>query len=435
MDLSQVTKFNIPDPSPIAGYTKLDYIEATGSQYIDTGFYAKPTTAIEIDHEFTDLTVQQRLWGCIGDLYYQSYINGSGRYAYAYQNSSGNWVNTQQTTRTERHIAKLDGKNGKYQLDGIYSVNLSGGPTNTATNTLWLTGYDNAGTPTNLASIKVYSCKIWDNGTLVRDYIPVKNNNNIAGLYDLVNEQFYHSGSGTEYAAGNELYTVEVTKLNINSVTMWEKPAKVLSSITLVSATTSLSRGATYAFGGAVIANYNDGSKAYVTTSTTFSGYNMSTAGTYTVTAKYIEGGVTKTATYSLTVNKAWTQVWSGSKSKTTTTTAGSNVDVWTGVSLTGSQQLRFTYSATVSGSGTTQYYTGSWSTTQPSSPVSRTFNMSSGTTNVFGVRKYNSGPEVRTSLYYNATDKKFYLSGYIASGGISNASVKLTITKIERYY
>ena len=160
MDFSQVTKFMIPDPSPIEGYTKLDYIQATGSQYIDTGFYPKPTTCIEMDHEFTDLTVQQRLWGCIGDLYYQSYINGSGRYAYAYQNSSGNWVNTAQTVRTERHVAKLDGKNSVYQLDGIYSIALSGSPTNTATNPLWLTAYDNAGTPTNLASIKIYSCKI-----------------------------------------------------------------------------------------------------------------------------------------------------------------------------------------------------------------------------------------------------------------------------------
>ena len=61
MNFSQVTKFNIPDPAPIEGYTKLDYIEATGSQYIDTGFYPKPTTCIEMDHEFTDLTVQQRL--------------------------------------------------------------------------------------------------------------------------------------------------------------------------------------------------------------------------------------------------------------------------------------------------------------------------------------------------------------------------------------
>lgn len=84
---------------------------------------------------------------------------------------------------------------------------------------------------------------------------------------------------------------------------------KVLTKITLSGQTTSLNRGASFSFGGTVTATYNDGSTANVTSSTTFSGYNMSTAGTYTVTASYTYRSVTKTATYSLTVNKAWTQI------------------------------------------------------------------------------------------------------------------------------
>ena len=40
----------------------------------------------------------------------------------------------------------------------------------------------------------------------------------------------------------------------------------------------------------------------------------MSVSGTYTVTASYTEDSTTVTATYSITVNKKWTQIWSGSK-------------------------------------------------------------------------------------------------------------------------
>lgn len=79
----------------------------------------------------------------------------------------------------------------------------------------------------------------------------------------------------------------------------------VLESITLSGQTTSLNRGASFSFGGTVTAHYSNSTTANVTSQTTFSGYNMSTAGTYTVTASYTENGITKTATYSLTVNKA----------------------------------------------------------------------------------------------------------------------------------
>ncbi len=84
---------------------------------------------------------------------------------------------------------------------------------------------------------------------------------------------------------------------------LWQKQsAKVLQSITLSGQTTSLNRNAAFSFGGVVTANYSDGSTANVTSNTTFSGYNMSVSGTYTVTASYTENSTTVTATYSLTV-------------------------------------------------------------------------------------------------------------------------------------
>ena len=77
--------------------------------------------------------------------------------------------------------------------------------------------------------------------------------------------------------------------------------SKTLSSIALSNQITSYSIGDTFVK-PTVTAHYSDGTTADVTNDTTFSGYNMSTAGNYTVTATYIENNVTKTATYNISV-------------------------------------------------------------------------------------------------------------------------------------
>jgi endonuclease I len=99
------------------------------------------------------------------------------------------------------------------------------------------------------------------------------------------------------------------TQLRIKSVDVslssGETPTtKTLSSIAVSNPQTSYSIGDTFVK-PAVTATYSDGSTATVTSSATCSGYDMSTAGTQTVTVSYTEGGVTKTTTYSITVTSS----------------------------------------------------------------------------------------------------------------------------------
>ena len=75
-----------------------------------------------------------------------------------------------------------------------------------------------------------------------------------------------------------------------------------LASITLSNPKTELIKGAEFDFGGTVTAHYSDGTTQDVTSEAKFTGYDMNTAGTYTVTVSYTEKGVTETATYTLTV-------------------------------------------------------------------------------------------------------------------------------------
>lgn len=80
---------------------------------------------------------------------------------------------------------------------------------------------------------------------------------------------------------------------------------KTLSSISISGQTTSFSVDDTFSFGGTVTAHFSDSSTSDVTASATFSGYDMSVAGNYTVTVSYTYSGTTKTTTYSITVNSS----------------------------------------------------------------------------------------------------------------------------------
>ena len=110
----------------------------------------------------------------------------------------------------------------------------------------------------------------------------------------------------TGVAAGSATITASI---NIGG-TVYSKTCAVtvsgprtLSSISLSGQTTSFIVDDSFIFDGTVTANYTNSTTADVTTSTTFSGYDMSTIGEQTITASYTEGGTTKTATYTITIS------------------------------------------------------------------------------------------------------------------------------------
>lgn len=274
---------------------------------------------------------------------------------------------------------------------------------------------------------------LWSESGALMLLVPARRrSDDVLGMYDKNNDVFYPvTTSGSGYFT--------ITDVNGNVIYQ----GKQLTSITLTGQTTSLNRGSAFSFGGTVTANYSDGSTADVTSSTTFSGYNMSIGGTYTVTASYTENGVTVTATYTLTVNKAWSTIWSGSKTVKTTgsTTTGTASNFAQSIAGEGtSPQIRVTFSMSNSGqSGMTySYYKNSTTltTSKPSSP--QTFNVNS--TRLIGERSTKGyvWKEVYLGRTLDNTNKlvKFNLSAYDSgSSTVYGDTIQLTVTKIEQYY
>lgn len=190
-------------------YEEVDYIESTGTQYVDTGFKPMPSTRVAMDFKFENVTTyQQRLFGTepasavSNDLIFASYINGSGGIAYAYQNDTGNWKATDVTADTERHIYDMDGANLSYKIDNEEVATLEGDPTNTCPRALLLLA-NYASNPKAIG--KLFNCQIYDDGTLVRNFQPIKIETGTYALIDKVNNKaYFNAGTGSftggEYA-------------------------------------------------------------------------------------------------------------------------------------------------------------------------------------------------------------------------------------------
>lgn len=61
---------------------------------------------------------------------------------------------------------------------------------------------------------KLQRCKIYENGTLIRDFVPVKNNNNEIGTYDLVNSLFYIATNANGIELTDKAITDAYLKVN-----------------------------------------------------------------------------------------------------------------------------------------------------------------------------------------------------------------------------
>lgn len=193
------------------GYTKLEYVESSGAQYVDTGFQPNQDTRVVIECEPTVTTSSQMA-------VFGARESNSGQAALAY----GFNVMTSTSCRSD-YMGTNATISGDYPAGTRISVDMNknvctvnGKTGNTTAKTgqtpynLFLFNVNNIGTPHSTFGFKgkVYSCQIYDNGNKIRDYIPAKNPSGVPGLYDLMNNTFSSSGTSTSLVAGPEYNNV-----------------------------------------------------------------------------------------------------------------------------------------------------------------------------------------------------------------------------------
>ena len=184
-----------------SGYTQLEYIESSGTQYIDTGFKPNNNTRVVADAEYlSDAGTNPVLFGgrtaANSKTYVLIYTGGNLRSDY-----NTEYTQTWDVTITGRRI--FDKNKETTTIDGV-SKSYTNAAFQGAYN-MYLLSLNNAGMAQWYASARIYSCQIYDNGTLTRAYTPCKDESGAVGLYDAVTGSFYgNSGTGV-FIAGPEV--------------------------------------------------------------------------------------------------------------------------------------------------------------------------------------------------------------------------------------
>ena len=172
------------------GYTRVDYIQGTGSQYIDTGFVVnKPDNyVLEIDGLFPSQA--QAYQGC--NAYMQLLVSSK----YGIENESSIFVGNRDTVRiayaNQTETLTVNGT----QVESISWAFYSG--ENVKLGILRLGDANNGWFNSGAVSGTIYGYKVWKNNILVSECVPcMRNSDGVAGMYDVIREQFVtNAGSG-----------------------------------------------------------------------------------------------------------------------------------------------------------------------------------------------------------------------------------------------
>ena len=185
-----------------SAYQQVEYIESTsdGGEYINTLFFGNQNTRIVAEFQMIDATK-----GCFifGSRYGTSRaitfnIGGAPRkFVFAFD-KSGNI----QIVETDTQTHKVDLKNGGCLLDGYETPYTTPDSFTTSSPIALFACNDTQQSYGYLpAHMRLFSCQIYDNGVLARDYIPCYYESDnvagfVAGLYDLVNKEFVTTTKG-----------------------------------------------------------------------------------------------------------------------------------------------------------------------------------------------------------------------------------------------
>ena len=186
----------------------VDYVESNGTQYVDTGIIPNADTRVEIECLFptTEQLMYSSLFGA------QNTGNGTecfsiftARNLGARTGDSGS-ISTGIPLEANKHYAfaleynklTINGTEYTGELEWTTPVNYS----------LYLftrNAMNDLSLMVNMYNVaRVYSCKIYDGDTLVRDFIPVRDMSGVYCLYDRISEERFYS-LGTEQLQGGYL--------------------------------------------------------------------------------------------------------------------------------------------------------------------------------------------------------------------------------------
>ena len=178
--------------SPLpSGYIRLPYVKCNGNAYINTGLYGDRDTVIDYQFMITGGSSN----GIVG-AYAQNAANAMWIVT-GYNDAPTQFLNggLQFTWPFNEVCTAILSSSG---IDGTFSHSWS--PTENRTSNTIYVGKSNGSTMNGIVG-RIYYCKIYQDGALIREFVPAVNAlTGVHGLYDTVNGVFYASSGSSQFS-------------------------------------------------------------------------------------------------------------------------------------------------------------------------------------------------------------------------------------------
>lgn len=190
----------------------MKHLQSTGLQYIDTGVFASPEYSVEVSFKVTRATTN---W----DTIFGTRTNTGSRFTARFSNSTNGLLGLQYSNRGAGAATLIDteytksmfsdelrvirAEKNQWYIDNVlvYTFDASADAIQYPSR-LFLFANSNSNEPEDYAYIRIAYCKIWNNGVLVRDFVPLWRNG-VACMWDKIEEKVYVSEGTAPFFAGS----------------------------------------------------------------------------------------------------------------------------------------------------------------------------------------------------------------------------------------
>lgn len=186
-----------------SGYTELEYIQGTGTQYINTGFSPDQNTRVTLDIESDGTIPESHVAG--------SRVAANNKCFSLIVSADGVWRDDYGAEQTNMGSAPLSGsihidKNGRVTTIGSASTTHKAATFSNGLPMFIFAVNTNGTIIGKISKFRLMSCEIYDNGELVREFHPARQDGSGSiGLYDTVSSTFFeNAGTGT-FIAGPDV--------------------------------------------------------------------------------------------------------------------------------------------------------------------------------------------------------------------------------------
>ena len=187
---------------------EVEYLKSSGTQYINTGIKPNKDTRVKIRYSFIKPTIllpfgvrdsgnatnaKNGIFRTHGDYNRVAFGNGNGTNSNIF---GYNVATTIYEVFFDKNNIYIDGDFIKTITTSNWSSNFD----------FFLFGINDSGTfqSTYSGTITIYSCKIWNDATLVRDYVPVRVGQ-VGYMYDKVSGNLFGNNGTGSFTIGNDI--------------------------------------------------------------------------------------------------------------------------------------------------------------------------------------------------------------------------------------